>query len=370
MKAHIDKVSLVQVLQRVQSTTEKKTHMPILSNVLINAIHEQQMMEFTATDLELSIWTQLKAKIEEPGSVTVSAKKLLEIVRELPQEVVEFETHFGNRLTIRTGRSRFELATIPADDFPFVHFFEEIARMPFDREALRKALARTLYSIPSDEDPFSVAGLYWHHLGPEAFRFVASDGHRLVYSEVPESAFQGLDLGNGVIIPRKGVQEILKLLEKEGDASLTIHENSLLLGIPDALLSVQLLDAEFPEYQLIIPDERPSSFRAEKDPFVQALKRAAVVSDQKWRHVRFQVKQGVLELDSGNPETGQASDAVDIEYEGEDFTVSFNIRYVIDAIQAVESSQVRFEWVDQFHGGVFVGADDPTYLGLIMPMVV
>jgi DNA polymerase-3 subunit beta len=370
MKAHMDKVSLVQVLQRVQSTTEKKTHMPILSNVLINAIQEQQLMEFTATDLELSIWTQVSAKIDEPGSLTVSAKKLLEIVKELPQESVELETHFGNRLTVRTGRSRFELATIPADDFPLVHFFEDVHRTPFDREAVRRSFARTLYTIPSDEDPFSVAGLFWHPLEARDFRFVASDGHRLVYCEVPASSFKGLELAQGVIIPRKGVQEILKLLEKDGEASLALHENSLLLKVPDTLLSVQLLEAEFPEYQLIIPDERPFAFVAEKETLLQALKRAAVMSDQKWRHVRFQVKKGLLELESGNPETGQANDAVDIDYEGEDFTISFNIRYVIDAIQPIDSPQVRFEWVDQFHGGVFVGADDPTYLGLIMPMVV
>ena len=222
MKAHIDKVSLVQVLQKIQSTTEKKTHMPILSNVLMNAIQDQQMMEFTATDLELSIWTQLKASIEEPGSVTVSARKLLEIVRELPQEVVEFEARLGNRLMVRAGRSRFELATIPADDFPFVHFFEAVPRIPFDRKFLREAFAKTLYCIPSDEDPFSVAGLFWHRLESGAFRFVASDGHRLVYSEVPGTAFQGLDLERGVIMPRKGVQEILKLLEKDGDASCSV----------------------------------------------------------------------------------------------------------------------------------------------------
>lgn len=370
MKAHIDKVSLIQVLQKIQSTTEKKTHMPILSNVLVNAMSEQQMVEFTATDLELSIWTRLKASIEESGSVTVSARKLLEVVRELPQEVVEFRAHGGNRLMVKTGRSRFELATIPADDFPFVHFFEAVHRIPFDRKILREAFSRTLYAVPSDDDPFSVAGLFWHRLSSDALRFVASDGHRLVYSEVPGTAFEGLDLGRGVIIPRKGVQEILKLLEKDGEAGLAIHENSLLLSIPDALLNVQLLDAEFPEYQLIIPDERPYVFTTDKETFLQALKRVAVVSDQKWRHVRFQLRPGLLELEAGNPETGQAADAVDVDYSGDEFVISFNIRYVIEAVQAIESRRIRFEWVDQFHGGVFVGEEDSSCLGLIMPMVV
>ena len=135
-------------------------------------------------------------------------------------------------------------------------------------------------------------------------------------------------------------------------------------------MNVQLLDAEFPEYQLIIPDKRPFSFAAEKESFLQALKRASLVSDQKWRHVRLQLRPGLLELQAGNPETGQASDAVDVDYSGDEFIISFNIKYVIEAIQAIESSRIRFEWVDQFHGGVFVGEGDSSCLGLIMPMVV
>lgn len=373
MKAQVPRIALTQVLQKVYGAADKKVHMPILSNVLIEATEPSNEMEFTATDLELSMWTKIGATVEEPGRLTVSAKKLLEIVRELPHELVQLHEAAGNRLIIAAGRSRFELATIPADDFPFVNFFSEIPLAGCDHELFRKCLAKTQYGIPLDDDPFSMPGIFSHFREPDAIRFVSSDGHRLALYEVSSESFQGLNVNGGIIIPRKGAQEILKVLEKEDKAEqvlLGLHENALILKTPDTLVSVQLLEGEFPEYQLIIPDERPSFFTVAGDLLYAALKRVGVLTDQRWRHVRFHITENNLELESGNPELGQATDNIDIVYSGEPFSIAFNLRYVLDALQALESAEVRFEWVDQFHGGVFMGTDDPGYLGLIMPMVI
>jgi DNA polymerase-3 subunit beta len=384
MKVQIEKGALVQVLQKVQSITEKKTNMPILSNTLLKTT-DQQMIQFFATDLELSAWTQIAASIATPGTITVTAKKLLEIIRELPQEYIALEEVAGNKLSIHAGRSRFELSTIPAEDFPHMSFHPDANLAVCDPVVLRTALNRTLYGIPAEEDPFSISGLFLHR--GESFetgepngsgeasqladvRFVSSDGHRLAYYQIPGSSFPDLNLGNGIVIPRKGVQEIVKALEKETEATIGIQENCLILRTSNTLLSVQLLETEFPEYQLIIPEERPFSFLVDTESLYLALKRVAVLTNQKWRHVRFAITKGVLELEAGDPEVGNASDSVDIEYEGEDFTVAFNIRYVMDTIQAIESPQVRFEWLDAYHGGIFLGSDDPGYFSLIMPMVV
>jgi DNA polymerase III subunit beta len=373
MKVQVPKVVLSQVLQKVYGAADKKVHMPILSNVLIEASDSSQEMEFTATDLELSMWTKIGATVEEPGRLTVSAKKLLEIVRELPHEIVQLQETASNRLIIVAGRSRFELATIPADDFPFVNFFSGIPLTGCDPELFRKCLAKTQYGIPLDDDPFSMSGVFCHFREPDAIRFVSSDGHRLALYEVASESFQGLNFDGGIIIPRKGAQEILKVLEKEDKAEhvlLGLHENALILKTQDTLVSVQLLEGEFPEYQLIIPEERPSFFSVEGDSLYAALKRVGILTDQRWRHVRFHITENNLELESGNPELGQATDNIDIVYSGEPFSIAFNLRYVLDALQALESGEVRFEWVDQFHGGVFVGIEDPGYLGLIMPMVI
>jgi DNA polymerase-3 subunit beta len=368
MKIQLEKTALVQVLQKIYSITEKKTSVAVLSNVLLKA--SDQLLEFFATDLELSMRAHIGAQTEDQGHTTVSAKKVLEIVRELPQNTVILETLHNNKMAIYAGRSYFELATIPPEDFPHLSFYEDAALAPFDCSVLRKAFGKTFHGIPAEEDPFSIPGLFLHPVKPSNdVRVVSTDGHRLSYYQMPEDSFPDLNIGNGVIIPRKGVQEILRVLEKEDKVSFGLHENSLLLKTHDTVLSIRLLEAEFPEYEAIIPEVRPFSFTIDCDSLHLALKRVATLSDQKWRHVRFVVTNDVLELECGNPELGNATDVLDIEHEGDDFTVAFNIRYVLDAIQAMESARIRFEWVDEFHGGVFLEPDDPGHLSLIMPMI-
>lgn len=369
MKVQVEKTALVQNLQKVQNITEKKTSMPILSNVLLKAT-EQQMLELSVTDLELSLWTQLGANVQTPGSITVSARKLLEIVRELPQDYIDLENLPTERCGIYAGRSRFELATIPWEDFPHMNFYQDLDYINCDAGLLKESFNKTFFGIPSEDDPFSVAGLFLHPVDETLLRFVASDGHRLAYVQLPVESLAHLNIGSGIIIPRKGVQEILRMLEKETEVSLGILENCLMVKTPNALLSTRLLESKFPEYQLIIPDERPSAFLIDRDIFYHALKRMAILTDQKWRHVRLTINDGILDLEAGNQEIGVATESLDIEYQGEQFTTAFNIRYMMDTIHVLESRQVRFEWVDEYHGGVFLGADDPEYLSLIMPMVV
>ena len=375
MKVEVEKATLAQVLHKVQSISEKKAKMPVLSNVLIKASEAsgeaRGMLEFTTTDLELSLRTHIEANIPQPGSTTVSARRLLDIVRELPGERVTLEELPNNRLLIRSGRSRFELSALPPEDFPFVSDFADAQWSSCDVVVLRKALTKTLYAIPSDDDPFSVAGLYCHPVeSTDLLRFVSSDGHRLAYYEASSESFSGLDLGSGVIIARKGVQEILRLLEKETEGMMCLYENSFLVKTSTTLLSIRLMEADFPEYQLIIPEERPSVLAVDLESFTQTLRRLAVLTSPKWRHVRLAVSSGVLELEVGNPEEGNGYDSLDIEYDGDAFTVAYNIQYVRDAVQTMESPRVLLQWVDQFHGGVFIGSEEENTMNLIMPMVV
>jgi DNA polymerase III subunit beta len=368
MKFQVDKGNLSQVLQKVQSITDRKSNMPILGNCLIKATSDQ-LLEFSATDLELNLWTKMDAQVMEEGSVTVSARKLLEIIREIPQALISIEAFANNKMLITAGRSKFELSTIAAEDFPYINFYQDLPLSNCDTASFRQALQKTFYCIPVDEDTFTAPGLLWHSAGSETFRFVSSDGHRLAYFEVPATSFPGIKLEREVIIPRKGVQEIIRLLEKEDEASIGVDEKSLVVRTPSTFLSTLLLDAEFPEYEVIIPPERPCGFSVESEIFQPALKRVAVLTDMTYKHVRFHISRNSLELESGNPEFGNANDVLDIDYEGEDFSVAFNVKYVLESIQVMEGASIRFEWVDQNHGGVFVAPDDPGYLSLIMPMV-
>ena len=369
MKIQIETALLTGILQKVINITDRRTNMPILSHTLVRT-HSDNAIEVSATDLEISLRTEVGAKIESSGMTTVSARKLLEVVRELPYEHVTLEDLPASRLLVHAGRAKFELQTIPPEDFPHLNFHEGSEFSRCDASLLRKSLNKTLYGIPTEEDHFSVAGLYLHYPGPGHLRFAACDGHRLAYFQVPEESFPRLEIEKGIIIPRKGVQEIVRILEKENEAFLSIDENCLILKTPGTVLSVQLLDAEFPEYQVIIPDERPFSVELNWDAFFSALKRMAVLTNPRWRHVRLTIKDNTLELQSGDPEVGSADDVLDVEYQGDEFTVAFNVRYVLETMQSIESEKVRFEWLDSFHGGVFVGPEDPDYFSLIMPMIV
>ena len=368
MKLQISRALLVQVLQRLQGITEKKSNMPVLANALLQATNDGTLV-LSATDLELSYRTQMEAQIEETGSTTVSAKKLLEIAKELFQENITLQTLPNDRLTILAGRSYFELSTIPVEDFPYLTFYEDAKFLPFKGEDFKQSLEKTHYVIPAEEDPFSIAGLFWHATEDQLYRFVASDGHRLAYVEAASGKFASMPIEAGIIIPRKGVQEMLRILELQDEFQLALHENCLVMQAADAILAIRLLEEEFPEYQQIIPEERPIVIQIDRINLLQALKRIATLTNQKWRHVRLTAKPGLLVLESGNPEVGNATDELDIEYEGEEFTTAFNIRYLVDAVQCMQSSKVRFEWLDGNHGGIFLGDEDPGYLALIMPMI-
>jgi DNA polymerase-3 subunit beta len=370
MKFQVEKASLTQILQRVQNVTEKKSTMPILGNCLISASADQTI-EFSATDLELSLWTKMGAQVEEEGKTTVSARKFLEIIREVPQTTISVETLPNSKVLVKAGRSRFELSTIAAEDFPYVNLYQDLPVFKCESALFRRALQKTFYSIPVEEDSFTPPGLLWHLVSEDTFRFVSTDGHRLAYYEMPASSFPDVKVReNGIIIPRKAVQEIVKLLEGEAEVQIGMDEKSLVLRTSDTYLSSLLLEAEFPEYQVIIPDERPFGFTIESDVLHPALKRMAVVTDMTYRHVRLNITKDSLELESENPELGNANDVLDIEYGGEDFNIAFNVKYILDCIQVMESPTIRFEWVDQYHGGIFLSPDDPGYLSLVMPMVV
>ncbi len=369
MKIVTNKGTLSQVLQKVQAITEKKGGMPITAHALLRATGDKTL-EISATDMELSMRTHMDADVVTPGQTTVSARKLLEVVRELPREEVTLECEPNSRILIQSGRALFRLSTIPAEDFPEMKFHEDMELFNFEAATIRKCFGKTMYGIPPENDPFSVGGVYCHPVGEELLRFIASDGHRLTYYELPRESFSGLHMNHGIVIPRKAVQEILKVIEKEENIALGLSEKHLLLKTDDTVLSMLLLEEEFPDYRVIIPDERPFSFLVNRDDLYAAVKRVSVLTSTKWRYVRLIVSSGMLHLEAENFELGNASDELDIDYEGDDFSVAFNVRYVMEAIQVIDSPQVRFEWVDSFHGGVFRDAEDPGYVGLIMPMVV
>ena len=369
MKFTIDKATAQQVLQKAYGITGKKSNIPILSHVLVET-SERGKVVFSATDLDLSFRIEVEAEIEEDGRTTIPAKKLLDILREIPQSLISFELTEDDRMTVKAGRATFKLAIISADQFPYFNFPTQLDCISCSASTLSKAILKTLHVIPLEDDPFSIAGLFWQPVGSENLRLVASDGHRLVYQQIPVPNLDKLGIGNGVTVPRKGIQELAKILDKKDEIAIALDESRLIFRSENLYFSTQLLQEEFPNYDAIIPDKRSNSLIADREEFYLALRRMAVLTDQKWKHVKLKIHDNVLELSTGNPELWQGQDILDIEQDGDDLEIAFNIKYLLDTIQVMESEKIRFEWVDRFHGGIFLEPEDPGYFALIMPIIV
>lgn len=370
MKWSVNREALAGALQKVVGVTEqKKTTMLVLSHVLLEATGDHRL-NLSATDLDISLRTTIEAQVEVPGRTTVPARKFLEGVKELKQEQLHCELLENERLKLAAGMVQYVLATIPAADFPYFETVNPASAHPLDVAVVRRALESTFYAVPQEEDALSVPGVFWHPKGPDRVRFVSSDGHRLALKEIafPGEAFFAGE--QGIVVPRKGIQEVIRLLEKADTVAGALHENRLILQTSDTYLSVHLLEEAFPQYELIIPEAVSGGIEIPRTEFYAALRRMAVVTDASAIHVRFLISENLLGLEAGSVELGTAYEEIPLDYQGESFAVAFNIRYVMDVVQSLGGRTVRFEWVDGYHGGVFRDPEDPGVLALIMPMMV
>lgn len=370
MKWSVDRESLVGALQKVVGVTEqKKTTMQVLSHVLLEATADNRL-RLSATDLDISLRTSIDAQVEIPGQTTVPARKLLEGVKEVKQERLQCDLSERDRLNITAGMVHYVLATIPAADFPYFETISPAQSHALDPSTVRRALESTVYAVPQEEDALSIPGMFWHGTASDRVRFVSSDGHRLALKEIPFPAEAFFGRERGVVVPRKGVQEVIRLLEKAETVSGALHENRLILQTPDTYLSVHLLEEAFPQYELILPDGVSGWIEIPRAELHAALRRMAVVTDASAIHVRFLITENLLGLEAGNVELGTAYEEIPLDYQGENFAVAFNIRYVMDVVQNFSGRTLRFEWVDGYRGGVFRDPEDPSVLALIMPMMV
>lgn len=370
MKFTVNREVLQTGLQKVVGITDqKRASMQVLTHVLLEATVDDRL-SLSATDLNLSVRTSVEANVAFPGQTTVSARRFLDSVKELRHEALQCDLLENARLSVTAGTVNYVLATIPAADFPYFETITPEKTCPLDVETLRRGLESTVYAVPQDEDAISVSGMFWHPVAEERLRLVSSDGHRLALNEIafPSKAFFG-DV-QGVVVPRKGVQEIIRLLEKTDAIQGALHENRLIMQTPDTHLMVLLLEEAFPKYEVIIPRAVEGFVEVPRAELQAALRRMAVVSDASSMHVRFMISRDLLGLEAGSAEQGTAYEEIPVEYSGENFAIAFNIRYVMDVIQSFTGSTVRLEWVDEYHGGIFRDPNDPGIFALIMPMMV
>lgn len=364
MRFELERQALLKPLQAVIGVVERRQTLPVLSNVLLEV--DGDHLSITATDLEVELRAGTAVEGAEPGQVTVPARKLVDIVRNLPDGArVELSVQ-GDRAVVKAAHSRFTLSTLPAGDFPTVEEIGEVHGLDLTQSALRRLIDKTHFSMALQDVRYYLNGLLLE-LEPTGLRAVATDGHRLALSALEQS----LDVGEAkqVIVPRKGVQELLRLLDHSDDAvRVELGENHVRVALPELRFTSKLIDGRFPDYQRVIPEEGGYIVAVDREILRQALVRASILSNEKYRGVRFVVDENRLVIQSNNPEQEEAEEEVTASYGGPALEVGFNASYMLDALAAVDEEQVDVALTDANSSALIRGKDNASDKYVVMPM--
>ncbi len=367
MRFSVTRGSLLSELNLVQGVIEKKTTIPILSNILLEA--RGARLDITATDLDLSICCGCAAEVETEGAMTVSARRLFDIVRLLPEDAVIACTQLENDwMEIKSGQSEYRVVGLPKENFPSIPDFHEVL-VGIPGVILRGMIQRILFAITQEESRYSLNGALLV-LAPQEIRMVATDGHRLaLVSKL--TPFEGLDSEVRSLIPRKTLVEIQKLL---GDQELLVgfgrDENHLFFSAGDKRLVSRVLAGQFPNYEMVIPRENDRLATVSTKAFGDAVRRAAVMSDEKLRAVRISVSPGSIELTASSAEAGEAREMIAAEFEGPGLEIGFNPQYLLDFIGVCGSDSVVLALRDSDTQGMVRPSPggDFDYRYVVMPM--
>lgn len=372
MKLSISKTELQRGLARLQAIVEKRSTMPILANVHLTAVNQPDAgrLDLAATDLEVGIRSSHPAAVAQEGSVTASAKKLYEIVRELPDEPVQITVSSSMYLSLHCGRADFKLAGNLPDEYPRLPTASPREMVTLPALVLAEMIERSLYAASTDETRYNLNGVYFEYLpDTEKLRMVATDGHRLAYVQRGLGAAV-TGIGKGVIVPRKALLELKRLVDEEDadEVEIGFEGNNALVRKQGVTLVMRLIDGEFPDYRQVIPRELTQQLVLPTDAFRQVLRRVALLSSERSRAVKLELKPGLLQLSSSNPDLGEACEDLDVDYAGAELTIAFNARYLLDCLAVLTAKEVTLLLRDEQSPAQLVPTDDEDTLAVVMPM--
>jgi DNA polymerase-3 subunit beta len=372
MELVVRKTDLLRELQLFQGIVERKNTIPILANVLLEANGAEVKM--LATDLEVGLRSKCTATVSKGGSLTLPAKKLYEIIKALPETDVRIEEDKGG---VKVAADRFDsrMQTLPREDFPTLPEASGAVSAPLSRDSLRQMIAKTQFAITGEDTRYFLNGALFI-LRAESMGLVSTDGHRLAFISVPreKGKVKGLkgDEENRVILPRKTLLELGRLLAEggEGDIQYERGENHLFFGVGDRLLISRMIDGQFPSFERVIPKNNDKRVEFDRDRLTSAVKRVALLSNERSRAVKFQIDKGKVEIASSSPEFGEAKEVLMVDYSAAPVTICFNAQYVLDFLGVVETDSVQLEFKDEMSQAVMkpVGAEGYDYTYVIMPM--
>ena len=343
--------------------------MPILSTVLLSAGGGD--VHVSATDLELGFQQVVPADVIQEGSITISGRKLFEILKESRSNNFHIKEKENNWVFISDDVARFDLACLPADEYPTFVEPEGVVMVEADGESLSEMINKTIYSVTVEEAGFKLSGVFTERFdndGNTLLRMVATDGHRLSLIDKPFSNVENLDIGNGVMIPKKGMSELNKLASEGGSLEIGFKQKNCVAKKGNVLLVMRLLEAKFPDYHAVIPKEEKYSIEVKRISLLEAMRKMLILSNERYRAVKIALENDVMELVSTNPDLGEARENMQVKYRGERLEAGFNPRYFIDTLQSMESEDVVLGFIDNSKPCILKGEADKGFLGLIMPM--
>jgi len=364
MKFQIEKETLFNPLQQIIGAVEKRQTMPALSNVLLRT--SSNSLTLTATDLEIELVSKVALVIDEPGEITVPARKLLDICKSLPNEAMINFSVKDQKALVQSGRSRFSLTTLPASDFPALDNITSIHEFEISQKTLNDIIDKTAFAMAQQDVRYYLNGLMLE-ISSNYLRAVATDGHRLAYCE-KETTADIADIKQ-VILPRKGVLELVRLLnDSDETAKVTLGSNHLQVEFDQLKLTSKLIDGRFPDYNRVIPTDGNNTITADREQLRQALIRASILSNEKYRGIRLVLEKDLIKLQAQNPDQEEADVELEIDYKGDEIEIGFNVNYMLDVLNVTQSDIVQATLRDSNSSFLITYPDQKDCKYVIMPM--
>src|SRR5262245_34675272 len=364
MKLTASREDILNPLQSVIGVVERRQTMPVLANVLLSA--KEDRLSVTGTDLEVELMATSSVSVQAAGDITVPGRKLLDIFKALPEKTSVTLTTEGDRVSLKGGKSRFTLSSLPAAEFPLVDEINAQQTLTVGQGEFRRLIDKTHFSMAQQDVRYYLNGMLLETEG-KSLRAVATDGHRLALCETELET--RAKTAQQVIVPRKGVLELQRILGSDGNLELAVGTNHVRAQVGNIRFTSKLIDGRFPEYGRVIPANPSKSVEADRDVLRSALQRTAILSNEKYRGIRLMLKKDLLTLQAHNPEQEEAEDQIEVVFAGGDeLEVGFNVNYLLDALAAIETEKVELGLTDANSSCLIRSPGNTAARYVVMPM--